>query len=105
MSSKVLLPLRAGDKCVLTDTGTATFARAIEEKRRNRYTVAECLDAIGEAIDAFDTPFKASKTLPERPEYLTFEDDAYDLGKYHFAQRIDFVNGRPIIHRYLVKEA
>lgn len=50
-------------------------------------TVANCIQSVGKAIDAFFAPYTPcteSKLLPIRSEFLTYEDDALDLGWYRW---------------------
>lgn len=46
--------------------------------------VADCITNVGQAMDKFFEPHTpcTSKTLPLRADFLTYEDDAFDLGFY-----------------------
>lgn len=53
-------------------------------KKLNNPCVAECIESVGQAMDKFFEPHTpcTSKMLPLRADFLTFEDDAFDLGFY-----------------------
>ena len=69
-------------------------------------SVATCIQNVGKAIDAFfapHTPCTESKLLPIRSEFLTYEDDALDLGWYRWMDALTVnPNGERQMNKHLV---
>lgn len=53
-------------------------------------SIAACIEDTGKAIDTFFEPItpRTSKQLPLRADYLTYEDDAFDLGFYRLVDTL-----------------